>query len=77
MTITAGYLDAKQRFTVQVKHGFEQLVREAVAMHPVLRLLPEQDRTNIARCAARHGLLAIRAQSVNDVLNKLDQERPA
>lgn len=72
MTNTAGYIDAKQRFTVQVKHGFEQLIREAVALHPVLRLLPEHDRASVARCAARHGLLAVRSQSVNDLLDKLD-----
>lgn len=74
MADTAGYLDAKQRFTVQVKHSVEQLIREAIALHPVLRRLPVRDRENAARCGTRYLLLAIRSQAVDDVLDRIDHE---
>ena len=74
MTHTVGYASAKQRFTVQVKHGVEQLIREAIALHPVLRRLPVRDRENAARCGTRHLLLAIRSEAVDDVLDQIDHE---
>ena len=72
-----GYIDDpshKQRFSAQVKHSFEFLIREAIANHPLLRFLPPEDKINAARCATRHGLLAVRSQSVVDLYDKLDEE---
>lgn len=74
MSSPGPYIDGKQRFTVQVRDGVEQLLLEAIALHPVLRRLPVQDRRNAARCGTRHLLLAIRSQSVNDVLDQIDNE---
>jgi len=68
------YVTRKQQFSVEMTPVIKDIIKQGMALHPVLKRLPAQDREYAAHCASQHAMIAIRASSISDVIDAIEHE---
>ena len=68
------YVTRKQQFGVEMTPVIKDILKQGIALHPVLKRLPPQDREAAAHAASQAAMIAIRSSSISDVIDEIEHE---